>query len=453
MKKISLALYVLTFGIIVNSCNDPSTIGSELLAEDQVDVFYTDTIQLTASTIKEDDILTFDPNPSVIYDNFLVGDYTDPIFGNTFAGLYAQLVLNFDEPDYDGVFLDSIVLTLQYDSLNTYGLLNQDPFSIGVYQLTERADQNSDFFSSDSLMYDPIPLSEELDFMPLVSSMDSIKGLLDYTSDSEGDTIDIAPSLRMHLPTSLGTFGLDFINYPQDVYSSNTSFIDQFNGIHVRPLNSTPSMLSFDISNVTSSGLTVYYRRDTVKEQYNYSFSSRFVQFNSFKHDFTNTVVEDAFDDTAFGDSLLFLQAMAGPNIKIDISNTDAFDNVIINKAELEFTVAELPGSDPNDYPAIETMIAADFVDDEFVFLSDVLAGGPNFGGSIIETIGDQGETLKVYRMNISAHFQEVVDGLRGGTIYFRAFPKQEQSGRVVIYGPGHSKYPMKLSLTYTQLN
>lgn len=454
MKKFSLALYVLAFGIIINSCNDPSPIGSELLQEDQVDIFFTDSITLVASTLKEDRILTYDPNPSTINDNFLLGDYTDPVFGTVNTGIYAQLTLDFNPPDYEGALVDSVVLTLQYDSLGTYGQLDQDLFSLGIYRVTENIDRESDYFSDDSFIVDEAnPLAEVLDFSPKVSSMDSLQDIIDYRFNSDGDTISIPPSLRIRFSNF---FGGELVNYDSVIYANNTSFLEQFNGIHVRPLAQTPGMLSFDISSLSASGMTVYYRQDTINTQYEYSFSSRFVQFNSFEHDFQNTTIDNFFDDTTLGDSLLFLQAMSGPNIKIELPNIDDLQNIIVNKAELEFTVAsDVDGDNLNNYPPIETMIAADIGDDgEFVFLSDVLVGNNgSFGGFLIDEVGEQGEAIQVYRMNISAHFQQIIDGLRDNTIYLRAFPKQEQAGRVVIYGPGHSTYPMKLKLTYTNLN
>jgi len=451
MKKISLALYVLAFGLIISACNDPSPIGSDLLEGDQVDVFFTDTIGLQVSTVKEENVLTYDPNPSTIFDNFLVGDYNDPIFGRSVAGLYAQLTLDFDAPNYEGALLDSVVFTLQYDSINTYGDLLGDPFSVGIYQITEPINREADYFSDDDFAVDEAsPLTIMSDFTPRVTAQDSIRNILDYRFNDQGDTLTLPPSLRIKLSNF---FGQELLGLSDDVYSSSSNFVEQFNGIHVRPLANNSGMLSFDISSLSASGLTVYYRQDTVKTQYEYSFSSRFVQFNNFSHDYDGAPVSAFFDDTTLGDSILFIQAMAGPNVKIDIPSVAGLEDVIVNKAELEFTVAQLPGDDLNSFNPLQNMIAAELVDGTFIFLTDVLAGGTNFGGTLLDEVGENGEALMRYRMNISAHFQRIIEGLSNNSIYLRAFPKQEQSARVVIFGPGHSQYPMKLRLTYTTLN
>ncbi len=451
MKRISLAFCALAFGILINSCNDPSALGSELLEEDQVDIFHTDTISIIASTVQEDSILTFDPNPSVNFNSFQFGDFNDPIFGNVVAGFYGQIIPGFNPPNYTDAVLDSIILTLQYDSSGIYGKVTDESFGLGIYRIMDVINLEEQYFSNQTLIVDEaMPLAEISSFTPMFAVSDSIKGLIDYTFNPDGDTITIAPSLRIPLPLSLGD---EFINYDSVDYSSNTNFLELFNGIHVRPLVQTPGMLSFDISALSTAGITVYYSRDTVNVQYEYDFSSRFVQFNNFKHDRTGTIVEDFINTPERGDSLLFIQAMAGPNVKIEFPEIEAFQNVIINKAELIFTVAIHPDDDQENYPPIESLIAADINDnDEFVFLSDIVLGGNSFGGRV-ETVEEQGEIIQQYSMNISGYFQDIIDEVQDNTIYLRAFPKQERSDRVIIYGPGHSKYPMKLQLTYTKLD
>ena len=455
MKKISLALYVLAFGILINSCNDPSPIGAELLEDDQVNVFYTDTTKLIASTTREDSILAYDPNPSIVYDNFLFGDFSDPVFGNISASLYAQMIPGFELPNYTDAQLDSVVLILQYDSLDTYGILDAAPFGIGVYEIIESIDVESKYFSDQTFMVDEVnPLAEIPSFTPLVAETDSIKGLIDYTFDADGDTIDIPASLRIPLSLSFGQKLID--NYDSLIYTSNTNFVAQlFNGLYVKPLTETPGILSFDVSAFSRSGLTLYYRRDTTKTQYLYGFSSQFVQFNNFIKDETSpAVVDPFFDDTTLGDSLLFIQAMNGPNVKIEIPDIAAFQNVIINKAELLFTVAEIPEDDVENYQPADALIAADIgTNGEFLFLSDILEGGNSFGGRVSDEKGPDGENIQQYTMNISSHFQDIVDGVKDQNIYLRAFPKQEKANRVIIYGPGHSTYPMKLRITFTKLN
>lgn len=454
MKKISFVWYALVLGLLINACNDPSPLGAELLEDDQVDVFFTDTISLTASTIKEDSVLTYDPDPGVVFDQFMFGNYTDPIFGKAYASIYGQVVLDFDRPEYDEAVFDSIVLTLRYDSAATYGILDQAPFGIGVYRITGDTDIEEEYYSSSTIEVNEMnPLGEISSFTPGISFVDSIKGLIDYSTNPNGDTIDIPASLRIPLSNDLG---MEFVDYDEGVYESTSTFVEEFRGIYIKPLTETPGLLSFDISSTSTAGITLYYTiEDTIHRQYQYDFSSRFIQFSNFEHDFSNSTVESVFGDESIGDSILFIQALAGPVAKIEIPNLEQFDKTIVNKAELTFTVAILDEDEPDNFPPSNNLLAVELDDEDnrFLALTDALIGGSNFGGRLTESVGSDGEMIQTYTMNISNHLQDILDETSDPIIYLRGFPKQEQGSRVVIYGPGHSKYPMKLTLAYTQLD
>ncbi len=453
MKKNSFVWYALVLGLLINTCNDPTPLGAELLEDDRVEVFFTDTIKLLASTVKEDSVLTYDPDPAIVFDQFMFGNYTDPIFGKVSASIYGQVVLDFDTPDYEDAVLDSVILTLQYDSTATYGVLDQDPFGISVFRVTDGTDIEAEYFSSSILGLDEVNLLGEItSFTPQLTQLDSIKGLIDYRTNPNGDTIGIPASLRIPLSNDLG---MEFMEYDETVYESSANFVESFKGIHLQPQTETTGLLSFDIASTSTSGITLYYTvDDTIHRQYQYDFSSRFIQYNNFEHDFSGSIVDDFFEDSTLGDSLLFVQAMAGPVAKIEIPNLEQFDKTIVNKAELTYTVAVLGEDQPENYPASNNLLAVAFDQEteRFLALTDALIGGSNFGGRLTEETGPDGEMIMTYTMNISNYFQSILDEVEDPIIYLRAFPKQESGSRVVLYGPGHSKYPMKLTLAYTQL-
>lgn len=451
MKYYSRAIYALVLAIFLGACNDPTPLGSELLQDDQVEIFFTDTVSFITTTVREDSVVAFNPDPSVTNSTFLMGDFNDPVYGKTLASIYAQIIPNFDEPQYEGAIIDSVVLILDYDSIATYGNLEAEPFGIGVYRITESLNREDETYYSDQVFSynDAMPLAEINSFIPQTASQDSVFGLIDYTFNTDGDTIDVRTHLRVRLDNSIGE---EFADYDSIIHTSGSEFVELFNGLHIRPLTETSSMLAFDLSSNSISTLSVFYRQDTVNRQYNYSFSTRYVQLNNFEIDRSGTNIENIFDDTTIGDSILFLQAMSGPNVKIVFPNTDIFEDVIINKAELKFTVAELEDDDLITYPPTISLIAADVDDEGFIFVQDVLEGGSAFGGVIQEEIDADENAIQTYQMNISAHFQEIVDERRPNEIFLRVFPKQEQSSRTIIHGPGHSKYPMELKITYTKL-
>ena len=420
-----------------------------MIEGDQVNIKYNDSIVVTTTTVMEDSVLVFDPNPAIVYNNFFVGDFEDPILQNSQAELGTQLWPNVNPPDFNGAIFDSLVLVLRYDSTNTYGDIITDPYNIGVYRLEENFDLEQKYYSNKQLVYDDMELLGETgDFFPKIASTDTLI-VIDYGLE-EPDTIVQPASLRIHLSEELAN---ELMSIDSTTYASTTAFLEQFNGLVVKGLSKTKGMLSFTLLSAVS-GMTLYYHtetdQDTVYKQYKYIISPNGAYFSTFKHDFSNTVS---------GDSLVYVQAMSGPNIKVEIPDPTSLGEIIVNKAELVFTYAELPEDDPDFYtPMQRSIIAIEDVDEgNFAFINDVILGsstGNNwFGGVIEESITDEGELVSTYSFNISAHFQNMVDGSSDNAIFIRAFPKQERANRAILYGPKHSKYPAKFILTYTELN
>ncbi len=453
MKRMLLAFFVLTVGMLfVSSCNEPSPLGAELLEGDQANIKNTDSITFNTITVKEDSILVYDPDPAIDFNNFLIGDYNDPIFGNVKADLNAQLWPSFNAPDFQGAILDSLVLILKYDSTNTYGNLTSDPYHLGVYRLSENMNLEQKYYSSQVFPYDmDNTLGETGDFIPKYGAADTMR-VVDYTF-SKADTITLPAHLRIHLPEELGEELMDTM-----LYASTAIFLEQFNGIVVKALSPTKGILSFDLVSSVSN-MTLYYHTDTIYQQYTYTFFEDGVKFSNFKHDTAGSIVDDFINNEPEGDSLVFIQSMSGPNIKVEFPNADKLGDIIINKAELIFTYAELEDDDIEVYPPLKRAIIS--IEDEdtggFAFISDVLLGASTsnnwFGGEVEKTIDDDGIDINTYSFNISSHFQRIVEGTVSNTIFIRAFPKQERAGRAILYGPKHSKYPVKFKLTYTELN
>ncbi len=455
MKRMLLALSVLAVGmLLVSSCNKASVLGADLVEGSQANIKHTDSITFKTTTIEDDSILVFDPDPNIQFNNFFIGNFDDPVFGNTKANFNAQLWLSANAPNFEGAVLDSVILILRYDSISTYGDLITDPYRIGVYEIDENeiVDNNEFYYSSDTFAYDMNnPIAETNDFTPKYSSSDTIR-VVDYTLSSEGDTITLPAHLRIPLSEEFGNALLNF-DY------TNEDFLEQFKGIVVKALNPTKGILSFNLISAVSN-MTLFYRtEDTIRQQYRYIFSSSGVKFSNFKHDYTESTVEDFIDNKTDGDSLLFVQSMAGPYIKIEFPDPGKLGDIIVNKAELQFTFAELDNDDITYYPPLQSSIISFGNEGNLSLISDVFLGTANninwFGGAVQESVDGQGDAIYTYSFNISSHFQEMVKGNEGNTIYIRAIPllEAERARRSILFGPKHSKYPAKFILTYTVLN
>ena len=173
-----------------------------------------------------------------------------------------------------------------------------------------------------------------------------------------------------------------------------------------------------------------------------------------FENDYTDAPIEAFIDNAPMGDSLVFTQGMAGTFIELDFPNlTTELNNVIINKAELELYIADIDAPDDNFDPA-EQLILLEQVDTTRVLVEDaVVAIAINslddFGG----TVRTDAAGVQKYTMNISAHLQDMLNGTAGSKLFVQPFPKAADFSRTVFYGANHSTYPIRLKVTYTQLN
>ncbi|MEZ4948035.1 MAG: DUF4270 family protein [Saprospiraceae bacterium] len=121
MYKLSYLICGVFLLSIISACNEPGLIGSDLVEDEQVELFFTDTIHPQISTVRGDSVRIYAPSIATL-DNYLFGNYNDPIFGNQNASLYFRLKSPEVNPDFDiANRIDSIVLILDIDSATVYG--------------------------------------------------------------------------------------------------------------------------------------------------------------------------------------------------------------------------------------------------------------------------------------------------------------------------------------------
>jgi len=447
-KNILAALSLLAVLSFATSCSRPTPIGSDLLEQDRSNVLFTDTLSLIASTVSEDSVLTYSSDPTRQLSVYLCGQLDDPVFGKASAEINTQFRYgSTGVPDFsaDNIRLDSVVLLLAYDTLGFYGDMTQ-PQSIEVYRVTEIMDSVDTYFSNTTFATESQPLGAVYNFVPQPTSNVVLVG-------TDGDTIaTINPHLRVKLDDAFGEILLD-----TSTHTSQEIFMDVFKGLQIRATQESEAMMGFRLLGPASSvtRLSVFYtENDTVELNYNFIVSEAAVKLDHFEHDYANTDIPPFLNDTQLGDSLLFIQGMSGPNIQIEIPNSQQLGNIIVNKAELEFTVATHPDDNEMIFPPTDRIIISrKDADEDFVVINDALLNFTAFGGRAEEVDDGNGNTLIKYRFNISSHFQNMVNGTFPDPIFLRIFGKQETASRVMLYGPGHSQFPAKLNLAYTILN
>lgn len=446
-NRIAILFLVVLF-IGIQSCNDPTSIGAELLEEDQANIGFTDTITLSATTIPSDTIRTYSPSAQIR--SYLFGNMTDPVFGTSKSELYLEARLSFLQPDFFSIEVDSIVLVLPYDTASFYGIW-QEEFGLDVFELAEKMDRTANYNSDVSFMTQAAPLGSYT-FTPNPDTL----SVVNYSSGTP-DTIDVVNQIR--LPIDSDDLGARLTRFDTTIYQSDSAFIETFNGIYLKPTRSTNGLISFDLFNSPDGGIFLYYtQNDTVPLQYHYQFNPFSAKVASFEHDLAGTIVETAVNNADPAADLVFSQGMAGVDVKIEMPDLSYLKNNIINKAEIELSIASVNGDDPIAYPSITQLVLGRDNDDqtERVVIEDIeiiTLRGLNlentFGGQVLEGDADKPPT---YKMNIAAYLQNYIETGEGSTLYLSAFPKANMANRTIFYGTSHPEYGVKLKIAYTEL-
>ena len=89
-KNILAALSLLAILSLATSCSRPTPIGADLLEQDRANVLFTDTLDIIASTVSEDSVLTYSSDPTRQLRVYLCGQLDDPVFGKASSEIYTQ---------------------------------------------------------------------------------------------------------------------------------------------------------------------------------------------------------------------------------------------------------------------------------------------------------------------------------------------------------------------------
>ncbi|MCB0602245.1 MAG: DUF4270 family protein [Saprospiraceae bacterium] len=428
--------------LLLVMCNDPSPLGSDFLKDVELDVGFTDTFSVAAFTIHEDSIETYSPSSLTPIRTYLVGTLNDPIFGRTESNIYTQLDYDvFSPPSFSSAVLDSVVLTLAFDSLGIYGDTTQ-PIQIQVDRLTENMNIADNTYSNHG--YSGKKVGELTNY---IYSTDSVT-VVEPNSSGDLDTVQSAPQIRIRLNNSVGE---ELIALDTSGVLDVDNIYDHLYGLGIKTVASNQAMLGIDLSSEYST-LTVYYERNSNKYKYSFLMSSAVKRTLEFSTDHTGAPIEPFIDDSTSGDSLLFLQPLSGTNIQFAIPALSKLSNYIINKAELECYVATVDGDDLDLYPPAKQVAAYEEYENELIPTSDVFIG--NDVRVLLSTSGGTVEEISTglyrYRANISSQLQDMINGIVENKVFLVPYPRREDPRRTIVYGPDHPAYPMKLRITYT---
>ncbi len=464
MKRYNALFFCAFISVIIcfSACTNTTSIGSDLLESDRQDLQFSEDFVMQTSTILGDSVLTFNPVLSSQLTDYLVGEYQDPIFGKVRSSVYAQVSTGVTgKPDFVGNTLDSVVLVLPYRTSSEYGSVDTE-YSIDILRIDDasRFDAASNpyaesIWSVETFMTQSTPLATK-SFIP--NTTDTIM-ILNPKQDSLGfNETEVAPQLRilMDMDFSMELFNADVgLDDPDEsVFFTDDQFTAFFNGIHINPTSENEGLLDFGLRSNSDAGIFVYYTvpatvdgSDSLSRSYQFPFAIGDIKHSNYSLDYTGSMVETFLNQPSMGDSLFFLQGLSGVNGNLKFPDLDNLrNNATINKAELILSVAELP-EDSDIYELPSNIFLAEIkADGELEIIED--AFNVNSSGGDITEYTDRSPT---YTINVTAHLQNILKGNATENLALVVLGREQSATRAVFYGGGHSTYPVKLRVYYTQ--
>ncbi len=432
-KVIAAALTFAVFALI-QACEKPDDIGKNILPpSDNLNVDFTDTITIHAYSFSEDSVKTSGQQL------LLAGSYLDPVFGQADASFYSQVKMPVSNLSFgSNPVVDSVVLSLTYFSF--YGDTTY-PQTFEVYEVLEDLDDDTTYFSSDEKVVSPQILGSRT-FTPHPQKPLTI-----------GDDT-LPPGLRIPIDNALAE---RFFAAGTGPFTDNEAFTDFFKGIKVKAATNTSdgAILYFDPL-VVHSALHIYYHNDDDTITTSFYMNEDAARFSHFDHDFSTGTSMLASElqqqvvqkDTAPPVESLFLQSMAGVNVKIQFPHIANWrdEDIAVNKATL---VVE---TDTTDYSAdrykapLRLGMAKLNEDGKLGLIEDFLISPELFDGRYRK---DQNE----YHFNITRHIQEILSGEPDYGMIMLVDKRNSNGYRAALMGPQAQERRMRLELIYTKLD
>lgn len=452
---------------LFSSCGESTTIGSEIFSSEDLDVLFADDIELITNTVSLDSIKTYNNTDEAddcvlttlpirkwdasIFPTHHLGTLDDPVFGKSKSSIYAQVgfeirVGAFVLPNYNGAF-DSMVLSLTYDTSAFYGNVDET-FDVEVYRVMEDFDILGDAaYSNSELELSPEPFAKK---EGIKFSLDSVSVFVPAVDSSSLQR----PALRIPF-----TFTRMFPGLGSEIFStpeasvSNEAFRDYLKGLYITTTSEGNILPGIFIAN---SFLELYYT-DTEGEKRVYFYRLFREDLISFNHIESDRSGNPAGIASASGSSdMLYVSGQDGFDVTIDFSDVLKYDNTVLNKAELEFTLAEPVGAEGIHFPPNESLILSQLGDNnELICIDDLSLGFPTvaigalFGGEL-QDVEENGTVLRKYTMNITSHIQNYFDGGTSPILVLSVDNRTDNPSRTVLFGPDHPTNPARLKLTYT---
>jgi len=311
------------------SCDDElNKIGSET-GQDKFDLLYEEFV-LPSKVVLFDSIRT--DNTS----RLLVGEYIDPIFGNTKSTAYSVYGTNLITAALVDAVIDSVYLNLKLDFYH-YGRTSDDQLemSFNVHQITEKINSDEYQFNYSEAQYDPLPLGN-IKFRYYTDSLDLAVSLGSYRN-ARG--VDSTLSVSLKLPKE---YVFDLAQAINTVDTLLYEISDHMFGLALVP-ELAESVIGFQTSS-TITNLRVYYHTSsgssTANSSYDFTLNTT-SSYNQIESDRSGTPLEalNTFNSGEELDGTRYIQGASGIYTQVDLDTflvfTKTLNNILINSAEI----------------------------------------------------------------------------------------------------------------------
>ncbi len=444
------------FAAILLGCEDePYQIGLELLPEqDDIDVQQVDTLTIEAYTIGPVGIPVSDSL------NIAFGNYIDPVFGQTKAGLMLEFspAGNWVKIN-EGAIVDTVIMHIYYDTI--YGTQSYTP-QIEVFSLTEGMDKSVRYYSDfdKTGKYDPENLS-----VSFTEKIDTVKRLTLLLDPALGyDLLEIEALNDSALFTS---------------YKIDSIFDEHFKGLYLNPATAVDDKA---LVNFRSVLFTVKFHTDLDTAFISFAFLPEDLRYLTvdgkkvsmgdklikiFEHDYSASRME-YLNDSTFQDTVLYLQSLGGTQAVLKFPALEQLRELIetgkasVNNAEL--IIPALGDSSEFIEYFYPSQLGIRILNDNNPYVpDDVMFQASQYVSPVSYMNGRFNSAIWGYRFNLTAYFHEYLKGnINSGRLVVFAGrldatvrrsnfnPINYQS--VLLAGSSNTNRKITLKVTYTQL-
>lgn len=411
----------------LSACKDPAIEDDSLLTGDDDLNLAKDTLYTKVFSVFEEPLASNGISVGVL------ANISDPTYGKTQAGVYAQVRLSSNNVNFGtNAVLDSVVFTLAY--ADKYGKFDI-PVNVNVYELADNLNDSTTYKTNQAFAVNPVAVGTRNGYTP---------NLTDSVQLSNGQKLP--PHFRVPLTTAFG----NKIMADTNNLINNTAFLNYIKGLYVTTSNSPAGngLVYFTMASALS-GVTVYYRNDAADSLALFIPVSG-VKVNHFDNNYLGTPVATSVNSpNPAGEQKAYVQGGAGVKTKILINNLDSLPaNIAVNKAELILTQSD--GDTAYKAPLLLDLFRIDDAGASVALEDDGLS---HYGGTrITETVN--GVAYVRYRFNIKKYFQKLIDGTYNNNgFYLQVLAGNSHTERLVVANSTtNENYKVTFVVTYTKL-